>query len=278
MLLAGVPSDFRLDYGNHIRRGACLVAANRSPRDAAPKPPARRRASSATPPWPSPASPRRCPTNPTGGRHGASWSAPATPSARPRSPSARGKPPTGVNPVALCREIAHALPPDTVFVADGGDFVATASYILRPDGPLRWLDPGVFGTLGVGAGFALGAALVRPHAPVWIVFGDGAIGYGLTEFDTFVRHGIPVIAVVGNDACWSQIAREQIHLLHDDVGTVLAPTRYDHIASGFGAVGLHVDHADHLPKALATARTTGQPVLVDVRIGRTDFRKDSISM
>ena len=156
--------------------------------------------------------------------------------------------------------------------------MATASYILRPDGPLRWLDPGVFGTLGVGAGFALGAAMVHPHTPVWIVFGDGAVGYGITEFDTFVRHRVPIVAIVGNDASWSQIAREQVHLLHDDVGTVLAPTRYDHIATGFGAVGLHVDHADHLPEALATARTTGQPVLVDVRIGRTDFRKDSISM
>ena len=154
----------------------------------------------------------------------------------------------GVNPVRLCREIADALPPGTVIIGDGGDIVATASYVLRPDGPLRWLDPGVFGTLGVGAGFALGAAMVHPDAPVWIVFGDGAVGYSITEFDTFVRHGVPVVAIVGNDASWSQIAREQVHLLHDDVGTVLAPTRYDHIAAGFGAVGLHVDHADDLPR------------------------------
>ena len=112
------------------------------------------------------------------------------------------------------------------FVADGGDFVATASYVLHPRGPLGWLDPGAFGTLGVGAGFALGAALARPDSEVWIVFGDGACGYGLVEFDTFVRHGIPVIAVVGNDAGWTQIAREQVKMLKDDVGTVLARTDY----------------------------------------------------
>ena len=74
----------------------------------------------------------------------------------------------------------------------------------------------------------------------WDVFGDGAVGYGLTELDTFVRHGVRAVAVVGNDASWSQIAREQADLLHDDVGTVLAPTRYDRVAAGFGAVGLNV--------------------------------------
>ena len=84
-------------------------------------------------------------------------------------------------------------------VADGGDFVATASYIgVRPRRPLSWLGTGAFGTLGVGAGFALGAAIVRPGAEVWLLLGDGAAGYGLIEFDTFVRHGVPVISVVGN--------------------------------------------------------------------------------
>jgi acetolactate synthase-1/2/3 large subunit len=183
-----------------------------------------------------------------------------------------------VNPVRLCREIAAALPPGAILVGDGGDIVATASYVLRPDGPLRWLDPGAFGTLGVGAGFALGAATVHPDGPVWIVFGDGSVGYSLAEFDTFVRHGIPVVAVVGNDASWSQIAREQVELLHDDVGTALAPTRYDRVAAGFGALGLHVETADELPGALAKARTCGEPVLLDVRLGRSDFRKGSISM
>jgi acetolactate synthase-1/2/3 large subunit len=98
------------------------------------------------------------------------------------------------------------------------------------------------------------------------------------EFDTFVRHDLPVVAVVGNDAAWSQIAREQVPLLGDDVGTVLAPTRYDLVAAGFGALGLHVDTAGELPAALAKARDAGRPALVDVRTGRSDFRKGSVSM
>jgi acetolactate synthase-like protein len=76
-----------------------------------------------------------------------------------------------------------------VIVADGGDFVSTASYVLRPRRPLSWLDPGPFGTLGVGAGFALGAKLVRPSADVWLVYGDGSVGYSLAEADTFAATG-----------------------------------------------------------------------------------------
>jgi len=66
----------------------------------------------------------------------------------------------------------------------------------RPRGPLRWLDPGAFGTLGVGAGFALGAKLCRPDADVWIVYGDGSLGYSSAEFDTFTRHKVCVCVCV----------------------------------------------------------------------------------
>jgi acetolactate synthase-1/2/3 large subunit len=186
-----------------------------------------------------------------------------------------------VNPVAFFRALDACAGDDAVMVADGGDFVATASYIVRPRGPLGWLDPGVFGTLGVGAGFALGAALVRSQSEIWVVFGDGACGYGLAEFDTFVRHGIPVIAVVGNDASWAQIAREQIKLLHDDVGTALARSDYHAVAAGFGAEGIVVKTDAEVPGALERARAVaraGRPVLVNVWLDRTDFREGSISM
>ena len=130
-----------------------------------------------------------------------------------------------VNPIAFFRTMDRVAGERAVMVADGGDFVATASYIVRPRGPLAWLDPGAFGTLGVGAGFALGAQLVRPQDEVWLIWGDGASGYGLMEFDTFVRHRVPVIAVVGNDASWAQIAREQVKMLGDDVATVAGAQR-----------------------------------------------------
>jgi acetolactate synthase-like protein len=187
----------------------------------------------------------------------------------------------GQNPIALCRAIDRALGPSSIVVADGGDFVATASYVLRPRAPLSWLDPGPFGTLGVGAGFALGVKLARPEAEVFLLYGDGALGYSLAEADSFVRHGIGLVAVIGNDAGWTQIAREQVQVLKDDVATVLLPTDYERAASGLGACGLRLAAADDPDRVLAEARAlarAGRPVYVNAHIGRTDFRKGSISI
>ena len=186
-----------------------------------------------------------------------------------------------INPLYLCRELDGVLRDNTILVADGGDFVATAAYTVSHRGPLTWLDPGPFGTLGVGAGFALGAKLVHPEADVWIIYGDGSVGYSIAEFDTFVRHKIPVIAVVGNDAGWSQIAREQVAMLGDDVGTVLAPSDYHIAAAGLGALGFKVDDPELAGEVLERARAvakSGKPVLVNAILGKSDFRKGSLSM
>ncbi|HTT10379.1 MAG TPA: thiamine pyrophosphate-binding protein [Burkholderiaceae bacterium] len=279
VLLAGVPSDFRLDYGRHVRRAATLIAANRSVKDARLN---------------------RRPTIAAIGDAGltlvelaqqldagvrrSEW----IESLRRRDDKREAEIDAQarvagehVNPIAFLRALDAAASANAVLVADGGDFVSTASYIVRPRAPLAWLDPGAFGTLGVGAGFALGAHVVYPDAEVWLIWGDGASGYGLAEFDTFVRHRVPVIAVVGNDGSWAQIAREQIKLLHDDVGTVLARTDYHRVAEGFGAAGLLVTRTADVPAALAQAKALareGKPVLVNLWLDRSEFREGSISM
>jgi acetolactate synthase-1/2/3 large subunit len=279
VLLAGVPCDFRLDYGRHVRRSATLIAANRSAREARMN--------------------RRPDVAAIGDAglllqhlaerlgdraHRPGWIEQLRSRDSAREAEIDAQAAAGgehVNPVAFFRALDRAAGDDAVMVADGGDFVATASYIVRPRGPLAWLDPGAFGTLGVGAGFALGAALCRPESEVWILFGDGACGYGLAEIDTFVRHRIPVIAVVGNDAGWTQIAREQVKVLKDDVGTVLARSDYHAVAAGFGAEGIVVKTNADVPDALARARAaarSGKPVLVNVWLDKTDFRDGSISM
>lgn len=278
VVLAGVPCDFRLDYGRQLRRSSTVIAANRSREDAYLN---------------------RSPTIAAIGDAGdflirlaqqrrpgsrTEWLAHLHDRERSREEAIDREVRAAtelIDPIALFRQIDAVADDDAIFVADGGDFVATASYVVRPRGPLGWLDPGPFGTLGVGAGFALGAALCRPKAPVWILFGDGACGYSLSEFDTFVRHGIAPIAVVGNDACWSQIAREQVKLLHDDVGTTLARTAYHEVAAGFGAVGLVARNHDELTPALDAARTAarqGRPVLLNVWLASSSFREGSISM
>jgi acetolactate synthase-1/2/3 large subunit len=96
-----------------------------------------------------------------------------------------------------------------------------------------------------------------------------------------VRHHIPVIAIVGNDASWSQIAREQVKLLADDVGTVLARTAYDEVARAFGGEGIVVRCQREVGAALAEAKAqarAGRPVLVNLWLDRGDFREGSLSM
>ncbi len=280
VVLAGVPCDFRLDYGKHIRRSATLIAANRSPKEARKN--------------------RRPDIAAIGdaglfleqlagslgdiGKRLSPWieTLRARDLSREREIDEEAREEGElVNPLALLQALDREAGEDAILVADGGDFVGTASYVVRARGPLSWLDPGVFGTLGVGAGFALGAALCQPGREVWILFGDGACGFSLVEFDTFVRHGIPVIAVVGNDAGWTQIAREQVKMLGDDVGTVLTRSAYHEVATAFGGQGLLVKKTQDIPDALRQARATarsGRSVLVNVWLEKTRFREGSLSM
>ncbi len=283
VVLAGVPCDFRLDYGRAIGARARVVAIGR------------RRSEIHKNRWPALAI-----VADAGATLAAlaqqidSAGAPSEQRERWRSAlrardderdseiraqAAEAAPP--MHPLALCLAIDEAIAPNSVLVADGGDFVATASYTVRPRGPLSWLDPGAFGTLGVGAGFALGAKLCRPDAEVWALFGDGAFGYSLMELDTFVRHGVPIIAVIGNDAGWTQIAREQTETLGDDVGTVLARSDYHAAAAALGARGVVICSADEVHGALRQAKAwarEGRAVVVNAHIGKTAFRKGSVSM
>jgi len=186
-----------------------------------------------------------------------------------------------INPLKLCLEIDKVLADDSILVGDGGDFVATVAYTIRPRGPLTWLDPGVFGTLGVGAGFAMAAKLAKPKSEVWLLWGDGACGFSIIEYDTFKRHNIPIIAVVGNDAAWMQIQRDQEKVLKDPVACQLAYTDYDVVAQGLGCEGISIDSDDQIAGALKKAKelnAQGKSVLINAKIGTTAFREGSMSM
>jgi len=172
-----------------------------------------------------------------------------------------------INPLFLLKKLNAVMDDNSIIVADGGDFVGSAANILQPPGPLTWLDPGVFGTL------ALASKLLRPESEIWLIYGDGAAGFSLQEFDTFVRHKTPLIAVIGNDAGWSQIT--------DDVATVLVRSDYHLVAEAFGGKGFLLDNPADIDRVLKEAKQAaaeGYPVLINALIGRTDFRKGSISV
>ena len=285
ILLAGVPADFRLDYGRQFGREATVASVNRSERDLR----LNRRPDLGARADPGAFLVDLCERAASGMARWTEWrhrlrardSERTTEIMEQAEGDGDAEPARGINPLSFFREVEAVLPEDSVLVADGGDFVATASYTLSPRGPLTWLDPGVFGTLGVGGGFALGARIARPESEVWIIYGDGSAAYSLAELDTFVRHRLPVIAVVGNDASWAQIAREQIPMLGDDVGTVLRHSRYDTVAEGYGARGLLLEDPERIREVLDEARrlhADGEAVLVNVRLAPSDFRRGSLSM
>ena len=185
-----------------------------------------------------------------------------------------------VNPIQLFRIINKHIDKNDIIVA-GGDFVATASYILRPRFQLGWLDPGPFGTLGVGAGFILGSNFACPNSTIWGIYGDGAFGYSMAEFDTFSRHSIPVIAIIGNDGGWTQIARDQVEIFNDPVATELGYSNYHEVIDKLGGIGYEISENDDIHDVIVEAKEhakSGNSVLINVKIGKTDFRKGSISV
>lgn len=184
------------------------------------------------------------------------------------------------NPLRVCAELGKRLKKGDIVIGDGGDFVATAAYVLKLEAPQLWMDPGPLGTLGVGPGYAMAAKLARPEANVVLVYGDGSVGFNGFEFEAMVRQNIPVIAVVGNDAAWTQIRRGQVELYGKEraVATALEYTRYDKVVEALGGFGAYVETVDQLGPALDAAFASGKPALVNVKIASSEFRKGAISV
>jgi acetolactate synthase-1/2/3 large subunit len=184
------------------------------------------------------------------------------------------------NPLRVCAEIDRFVQDDTIVVGDGGDFVATAAYVLGIRRPGLWMDPGPLGTLGVGPGYAMAAKIARPDARVIVVYGDGSFGLHGIEFEAMARQRIAVVGVVGNDAAWTQIRRGQIDIYGPDraPATALDHTRYDEVVRALGGHGEWVTDVAGLRPALERAFDAGVPALVNVRIAASDFRKGAISV
>ena len=188
------------------------------------------------------------------------------------------------NPLRVCNEVNKYLQEDSIVVGDGGDFVATAAYVLNIRAPGMWMDPGPLGTLGVGPGYAMAAKLARPKSRVVIMYGDGSFGLHAMELEAMARQKIPVVCVIGNDAAWTQIRRGQVDIYGEEraVATSLAYTRYDKVAEALGCFGAYVETTAQLGPALEAAFTTSErdqvPAVVNVKIASSEFRKGAISV
>ncbi len=170
-----------------------------------------------------------------------------------------------IHPARIYGELLPRLTDDTVVIGDGGDFVSFAGRFIEPAAPGRWLDPGPYGCLGSGLGYAIAARLAHPSSPVVLLLGDGAAGFSLMDVDSLVRHRLPVVMVMGNNSGWG-LERHPMRFLHGyDVITDLNPAvRYDEVVVALGGGGERVTAADQIGSALDRALASGIPYLVDI--------------
>jgi acetolactate synthase-1/2/3 large subunit len=170
-----------------------------------------------------------------------------------------------LHPMRIYGELAGMLDRDAIVIGDGGDFVSYAGRVVDSYQPGCWLDPGPFGCLGSGPGFALAAKLAHPDRQVVLLLGDGAFGFSGMEFDTLARHGVAVVGVIGNNGIWALEKHPMENLYGYSVAADLRPeTRYDQIAEALGCHGELVREPGELRPALERAFAAGGPALVNV--------------
>jgi acetolactate synthase-1/2/3 large subunit len=176
-----------------------------------------------------------------------------------------GDPRSPLHPMRVYGELAELLDRNAIIVGDGGDFVSYAGRVIDSFEPGCWLDPGPFGCLGSGPGYALAAKLARPDRQVVLLLGDGAFGFSGMEFDTLARHGVAVVAVIGNNGIWGLEKHPMEALYGYSVAAELRPeSRYDLMVQALGCEGSLVREPSELRPALEGAFAAGRPALVNV--------------
>jgi acetolactate synthase-1/2/3 large subunit len=263
-LVIGVPMDFRLGFGQAIGADTQIIALDVAPGERAhPRPVA------ADLIGPLPTTLAALADAAAGGPDRAAWierlravetekrAGEAAERADDRSP---------LHPMRVYAELAGVLDRDAIIIGDGGDFVSYAGRVVDSYEPGCWLDPGPYGCLGTGPGYALGAKLARPDRQVVLLLGDGALGFSGIELDTLARHGVHVVGVVGNNGIWALEKHPMEYLYGYSVAAELRPeTRYDTMAEALGGRGELVRTPAELRPALERALAAdGGPFLVNV--------------
>lgn len=171
-----------------------------------------------------------------------------------------------IHPYRLAHEIAQALAPDAIIVADGGETASWMDMAAVVRGGGHWLSHGYLGCLGTGMPFAIAAQVAHPGRQVLCIIGDGSVGLNFAEFDTMARHGLPIVTVVNNDQQWGMSLHGQELIYGRDriVATELGPTRYDLAAQGFGCYGELVERPQEIGSAIRRAFESGKPACLNV--------------
>ncbi|SPM36713.1 Acetolactate synthase large subunit or other thiamine pyrophosphate-requiring enzyme [Mycobacterium rhizamassiliense] len=260
-LIVGVPMDFRLGFGKVFGEQTQLVVADRiEPERGHPRPIAAGLYGDLT------ATLSALAGSPGGDHRG--WIdslRDAEMAARELENAERGDERAPLHPMRVYAELAPLLDRDAIVVIDAGDFGSYAGRVLDSYQPGCWLDSGPFGCLGSGPGYALAAKLARPERQVVLLQGDGAFGFSGMEWDTLVRHNVPVVSVIGNNGIWGLEKHPMEAIYGYSVVTELRPeTRYDEVVRALGGHGELVSTPGELRPALERAFASGLPSVVNV--------------
>jgi acetolactate synthase-1/2/3 large subunit len=171
-----------------------------------------------------------------------------------------------IHPYRLADAIVRTVNRDAIVIADGGETSSWMEMTSQVYEGGHWLSHGYLAHLGTGMPFAIAAQLAHPDQQVVCVVGDGSVGLNFAEFDSMVRHRLPVVVIINNDQQWGMSAHGQdlIYGHGRRVATDLAPTRYDLAAAGFGCHAEHVVEPEDLLPALERALASGRPACVNV--------------
>ncbi|MEE3065157.1 MAG: acetolactate synthase [Actinomycetota bacterium] len=260
-LVVGVPMDFRLGFGKVFGPETQLVVADRAEPDREhPRPIAAGLYGDLT-----------AILSALSGRAGAEpgdWIAAlrsAETAARDQETADLGDDRIPLHPMRVYAELAPMLDRDAIVVIDAGDFGSYAGRVIDSYQPGCWLDSGPFGCLGSGPGYALAAKLAHPERQVVLLQGDGAFGFSGMEWDTLVRHQVPVVSVIGNNGIWALEKHPMEAIYGYSVVAELRPgTRYDEVVRALGGHGELVSAPVELRPALERAFASGLPAVVNV--------------
>ena len=169
-----------------------------------------------------------------------------------------------IHPLRLCKDLRDVMDRDAILTVDGNEILHFGRQSMPTYVPGHRLNSGPSGCMGVGLPYAIGAKMAKPDKQVVSLHGDGALGMNVQDFDTAVRHNLPIIIVVSNNEGWTARV-EGIR----KPGRELGFTRFDKIAEALGGHGELVEDPADLTGALERAFDAGVPAIVNVRTDPT---------
>ena len=171
-----------------------------------------------------------------------------------------------LHPLDVYTNLEQHLDDDTVIIMDGGDYVQWGRAFLKARRPGRFMRLGPLSHLGAGIPYGMAAKAAYPESKVLVFIGDGAFGFYAMEYDTCIRHNLPITTVMGNDSTWGIDKTFQLAYYNRAVGTDLRTIRYDKMVDAIGGYTEYVEAANEVGPAVGRALASGQPSLVNVTV------------